>query len=427
MQRELSSGSLKELRRNTMQRSQSGAAQVSFLWIVFLIVLVLFLAGFTYIAWKDKGEMEQSRQDAIAKADQSRNQAIAADTKIQELSVLVGFRDESVVGSSSDKEAIGERLDMLKGKFPDHVSADTQNLEVVINDVVAYGDKMKRDFDEKAATLESEIATRREAQDSLTTIEQNKNTRIQELEAQLSDEQQRSATQKEEDNQRIANLQSQLDDLNSRIRDVESSAELEKQVADKEISTLNARILALSKKLEVLDEPDIPDGQIIATSTKSGLAYIDIGGRDGLRRGTKFDVYRYSKGGELVLKGSIEVRDVETESSMCGITKELFELDPIVKGDVVVNPLYSRNMERTFVLLGRFPATLNRTFIGERLAALGNAVEDKVSSRTDFLVLGDKEQGEFAPELTETDEYKLADKLGVQIVRLNEIWDFIKY
>lgn len=410
-----------------MLRSQSGAAQVSFLWIVFLIVLVLFLAGFTYIAWKDKGEMESSRQNAIAKAEQSRNQAIAADTKIQELSVLVGFRDESVVGSSSDKEAIGEKLDMLKGKFPDHVSADTQNLEVVINGIVAYGDKMKRDFDEKASTLESEIATRRESQDNLTTIEQNKNTRIQELEAQLSDEQQRSATQKEEDNQRIANLQSQLDDLNSRIRDVESSAELDKQVADKEISTLNARILALSKKLEVLVEPDIPDGMIIATSTESGLAYIDIGGRDGLRRGTKFDVYRYSKGGELVLKGSIEVRDVETESSMCGITKELFELDPIVKGDVVVNPLYSRNMERTFVLLGRFPATLNKAFIGERLSALGNAVEETVSSRTDFLVLGDKEQGEFAPELTETDEYKLADKLGVQIVRLNEIWDFIKY
>jgi len=410
-----------------MQRSQSGAAQVSFLWIVFLIVLVLFFAGFTYIAWKDKGEMEQSRQDAIDEADKFRQEAIAADSKLQELSVLVGFRDESVVGSASDKEAINEKVDMLKGKFPEHVSTDTQNLEVLINGVVAYGDKIKRDFDEKAATLEGEIATRREAQDNLTTIEQNKNTRIQELEAQLSDEQQRSATQKEEDNQRIANLQSQLDELNSRVREVESSAELDKQVADKEISTLNARILALSKKLEVLEEPDIPDGQIIATSAEAGLAYIDIGGRDGLRRGTKFDVYRYAKGGNLVLKGSIEVRDVTTESAMCGVTKELFELDPIVKGDVVVNPLFSRNMSRTFVLLGRFPSTINRAFIGDRLSALGNAVDEKVSSKTDFLVLGEKEQGEFAPELTETDEYKLADKLGVQIVRLNEIWDFIKY
>jgi len=410
-----------------MKRSQCGAAHVSFLWVVFLIVLVLFLAGFTYIAWKDKDQSEREKLDAIAKETRATQKDLEAQQKVIELSEIAGFRDESAVGSASDLTAINDKIDVLRGKYPEYVSADITTLDRSIDAIVDRNTKLKRDFDEKSATLETEIRTRREAQGNLTIIEQQMNTRIQELQGQLNDEQQRAAQQKDEDNQRIANLQTQLDELQNRFREVEAQAELATQVADKEISTLEARVLAQSQKLEVLSEPDLPDGQVIATSPESRLAYIDIGGRDGLRRGTKFDVFRYGKGGELIRKGRVEVRDVNEDTAMCGVTLELDDMDPIIKGDIVVNPLYSRDMKRTFVLLGRFPASLNRSFISDRLVALGNGVDETVSSKTDFLVLGDKEEGEFAQELTDTDEYKLADKLGIQIVRLAEIWDFIKY
>jgi len=44
-------------------------------------------------------------------------------------------------------------------------------------------------------------------------------------------------------------------------------------------------------------------------------------------------------------------------------------------------------------------------------------------------VLGEKSlaEGEGAPELTESDEYKLADRLGMRIIRLAELADFLKY
>jgi hypothetical protein len=410
-----------------MRRSQSGAAQVSFLWIVFLVVLVLFLAGFTYIAWKDKGDSDRAKTAAEDAAKQATDRAVEARQEIIELSEVAGFRDETEVGSRSDVEAMNDKIDILKGRFPNHIASDVSNLEATIDGIVNYSNMVKRELDEKTANLETEIRTRQEAQGAIQNIEQQKNARIQELNGMLSDEQQRSAQQKEEDNQRIANLQSQLDELNNRMREVEATAELDKQVAAKEISTLQARLLAQAQKLEVLEEPDLPDGRIVAVSPEAGLAYVDIGGQDGLRRGTKFDVYRYGKGGELVRKGRVEVRDVETESAICGILEEVNALDPIVVGDQVLNPLFSRDLKRTFVLLGRFPTSMNRALISERLVALGNGVEETVSARTDFLVLGDKEQGEFAPELTETDEYKLADRLGVQIVKLNDIWDFIKY
>jgi hypothetical protein len=409
-----------------MQRSESGAAHVSFLWVVFLIVLVLFLAGFTYVAWKDKADMEGTMNEAVRKQEAADKKAASDRNNIILLSEKVGFREEGATAVTSPESA-AEKLDLLKGKFPDHISNDVTTLEDAIDGVVACSDMHKRSFDEKAATLDTEIEARREAQDSLRQIEQQKNTRIQELEGQLSDEQQRSAQQREEDNQRISTLQSQNDEVSNRAREVQASADLAKQLSDKEINTLNARILAMTKKLEVLREPDLPDGQIITTSAGSKLVYIDLGGRDGLRRGTKFDVYRYGKGGELILKGKVEVREVEEDCAMCGILKEINDMDPLIKGDVLVNPLFSKDIERTFVLLGRFPSSTNKSFVSDRLITLGNSVDTKVSSKTDFLVLGDKDQGEFAQELTETDEYKLADKLGVQIVRLNDIWDFIKY
>jgi len=410
-----------------MKKSQSGAAHVSFLWVVFLIVIVLFLAVFVYVAWKEKDAIEQERLAARQEAVQERDKAFQAQESLINLSEFAGFRDEGTIGSTSSTENIKDKVDFLRGKYADHISADASSLERVINGLVDFNNKLKREVDDKAATLETEIRTRREAQDSLRTIEQSKNVRIQELEGQLNDEQQRTAMQRDEDNQRIDNLQSQLDDLSNRLREVEAQAELDKQLARKEVSTLNARILAQSKKLEVIKEPDAPDGRVIATSAESELVYIDIGGLHGLRRGTKFDVFRFGKGGELVRKGRVEVRSVEEDSSLCGILEELDRLDPIVSGDVIANPLYSKDMQRAFVLLGRFPSSMNRAFIAGRLEALGNTVEQTISSRTDFLVLGEKEQGEFSQELTESDEYKLADKLGVQIVKLNEIWDFIKF
>jgi len=398
------------------------------MWVIFLIVLVLSLAGFTYIAWKDKADVESKRDKFEQESKDLTVQLEKAQLETLSLSKIVGFRDDTA-GALSSIGTIKERIDLLKPDFQDHIlSADT-TIEQVVSGLLEAHNLAVRQGNEKATQLDTEIKTREQCQEKLRTITADKDSTIMQLETSLSDEQQRSANQKDEYNQRIANQQTQIDDLGNRIREVEARAESEKQLAQKEVSTLKARIMSLSKKLEVLKEPDLPDGSVIAAAqqTGTGLVSIDVGGRDLLRRGTKFDVFRYGKGGELVLKGRIIVRDVDRDTSVCGVVETVDELDPIVKGDVIVNPLFARNMERTYVLLGRFPGSLNKGFISDRLKTLGGSVDENVSSNTDFLVLGSKEEGEFAQELTDSPEYKLADKLGVQIVRLNDIMDFIRY
>ncbi|MHC4945247.1 MAG: BRCT domain-containing protein [Planctomycetota bacterium] len=406
-------------------RNESGAGQVSLLWVVFLIVLVLGLAGFTYIAFKDKANLDLKYQEAVADEAATFNKNLEISDRINQLSAVVGYKDSPT--ASSSLEAVNDTVTSAKDRFPDYVGMDVKSLEEVFDGMGNAYSALESQLNESKQSLDNEIELRRTAEESINTIESEKNNRISELEAQLSDEQQRAQAQIDEDNQRISNLQSQLDESDQRAREAENTASTQKEMYEKEISLLNTRISAQAKKLEVLREPDQPDGRVLSTSSRTGLAMIDIGREHGLQRGTKFEVFRYGKGGVLIPKGMIEVQDVDAESAKCGILSTIDSLDPIVQGDVISNPHFARNMKRTFVFLGEFPATMDKEFVKDRLTALGAVVGDKVDPTTDFLVLGQKERGEFATELKDMPEFKLASKLGVQMLRVRDLAAFIEY
>lgn len=410
-----------------MKKSETGAGQVGLLWVVFLVVLVLGLAGFTYIAWKDKADQETALKSAQKAADDAQKKFEAKAQMIIDISGAVGFRDEDIELSPTSKMAIEDRMTILREKFSDHISETDTTLAVALDKMVDAYDALERQLNESRQTAAQELDLRRQAEGTINTIQDDMNQRIQELETQLSDEQQRAQAQLDEDNERINNLQAQLDEANNSVREAESRLAAAVETNAKEMTMLNARIAAQAKKLEALREPEKPDGRVVGSMTGSDLVYIDIGRQDGLRMGTKFEVYRHGKGGELLPKGWVEVRRVDKDTAMCGIVDTFDQFDPIVKGDVVVNPHFARNLTKTFVFLGVFPPSMNRGFVRERLMALGADVNDIIDSGTDFLVLGDKEQGEFAVELQDTPEFKLATQLGIQLIRLKELAEYIKY
>ena len=394
------------------------------------MVLVLGLAGFSYIAFKEKAKLEKEKIELIEKEKKSFQKSIDIGEELAELSALVGFRSEdneqSATARSSGK-AISDRLTDLRDDYPDYISKETKTLDRAIEGLIRIHADAVRKLADAQQNLSDETAARQQAESSINEVETEKNAKIAELQAQINDEQQRAQAQLDEDNNRISNLQSQLDEAESRARDVEARLTAAQERSAKEITQLNARIQAQSRKLEVLRDPDTPDGKIIGAVSGSGLVYIDIGKKDNLHVGNKFKVFRFGKGGELIPKGSIEVRKVEEDSALCGILNQVDEYDPIVKNDVVVNPLFARDREKVFFFLGEFPATYSKAFVKNRLTALGAQVAEKVDSNLDFLVLGDKAQGEDAVEVTEMDEFKRASEMGVQFIRLKELVDYIKY
>jgi NAD-dependent DNA ligase len=384
-----------------MMKRESGAGQVSLLWVVFLIVLVLGLAGFTYIAFKDKAQVEQELIQS--KNDATNFYNIGQETKLRldQLSDVVGYRESK--NASSNTTSIQDTIAMAKDKYPEYVSQNVKTLDETVSGIHSAFDATKQQLQQAQQSLDEQMELRKKAEETVNTIETDKNARISELEAQLSDEQQRSQNQVDEDNQRIANLQSQLDEADQKARDAENQRATQEEKYKNEINVLQTRVLAQAQKLEVLREPDKPDGRILSSSTRTGLAVIDAGRKDGLRIGTKFEVLRQGKGGTLTPK------------------------DPIMQGDVITNPHFARDMQRTFVFLGEFPADMDKDFVKERLTELGAVVKDTVDSTTDFLVLGRKEPGEDSQDLTESPEFKLATQLGVQILRVRDLASFVKF
>jgi len=176
-------------------------------------------------------------------------------------------------------------------------------------------------------------------------------------------------------------------------------------------------------------EPEAIDGSVLSVGNTGAVAYIDIGARSGLRRGTRFEVLRPGKSGDLTPKGTVEVRDVEDDMSLVGLTTEPNAFDPILPGDKLRNPHFEANKSLHFFLLGDFPLTMSKEQATARLRELGADVDEQMTAETDVLVLGEKSlaEGDAAPELTDSDEYKLADKLGMRIIRLAELQDFLKY
>jgi len=410
-----------------MMNRESGAGQVSLLWVVFLIVLVLGLAGFTYIAFKDKAALEQQYQELALKEKDTYDKNLETRDQINKLSGVVGFRESAIAGATSNVDSISDTISMARDKYPEYVSTNVKTLDEALMGIHSAYDAVKQQLLAAQQSLAQELELRQKAEENVNRIESDKNTRISELEAQLNDEQQRAQNQIEEDNQRISNLQAQLDEAEQRVRDSENQYATLEEKLQNEINILQARVLAQAQKLEVLREPENPDGRVLSSSTRTGLAVVDLGRRDGLRVGTKFEVLRQGKGGVLSPKGWLEVRSVEEENATCGILSTADPMDPIMQGDVVANPHFARDMKRTFVFLGEFPADMDKEFVRERLIELGAEVKDTVDSSTDFLVLGRKESGDSSQDLTELPEFKLATQLGVQVLKARDLATFVKF
>jgi hypothetical protein len=248
------------------------------------------------------------------------------------------------------------------------------------------------------------------------------------LTQQLQDSEQRAKNQSESDLRRFDELMAAQQASDAAARQAQQSlAEFEVK-SRRDLSLVSAQLKAVAIR-RAPRAPDAPDGQILTVGAGGTIAFIDIGRRSGLRAGTRFEVLRPSDNGELVPSGSmVEVRELQDNIAMVGLVGEANPLDPILPGDSVRNPHFDKTRVMRHYLLGEYPLTMSKEFVAARLAELGAAVDTTLGTQTDVLVLGDKPLGEAdAKDLTETDEYKFADKLGMRIIRLAELAEFLRY
>ncbi|HTV47820.1 MAG TPA: hypothetical protein VMG59_05200 [Phycisphaerae bacterium] len=142
------------------------------------------------------------------------------------------------------------------------------------------------------------------------------------------------------------------------------------------------------------------DGKVIGVSLVDGNVYINLGAADHVTVGLTFAVYNpdlgVGSGEEAGGKGSIIITNVAEHASVAKITN-LATDEEIYPGDLIANPVYHRDLTRKyhFVVYGDFdmngngiPTAHGRNQVIRMIEDWGGVVDDKLTSQTDFLVLG---------------------------------------
>lgn len=415
------------LAHSPSQRAVRGA--VSTMWVIVIVVAWLASLGLWY---SSASGLEQAFEETrnvraeLAETEQRLDEQLAA---LESISLVVGYRDAAVVTSRSDPAAIQADVEAVRQQLGSVLGgADAKpTVQQALSALRSALQSAQSAAAQANTDLQAEVAKRRAAEEAVSSSVTDLRRQLDQVNQQLADERQRADNQSGQDSRRFDELVAAQQASDAAAREAQQAlAEFEVN-ARREKSALEAQVKALAVRREGV-EPEATDGSILSVGSTGAVAYIDLGARHGLRRGTRFEVLRPGKSGELHPMGTVEVREVEDDMALVGLLGEPDAFDPILAGDRLRNPHFEPNEVLHFFLLGDFPLTLSKEQATARLTELGAAVDETLSTATDVVVLGEKSlaEGEFAQELTETDEYKLAEKLGMRVIRVAELASFLK-
>ncbi|NQT18319.1 MAG: hypothetical protein HQ592_01350 [Planctomycetes bacterium] len=152
------------------------------------------------------------------------------------------------------------------------------------------------------------------------------------------------------------------------------------------------------------------DGIILNVDDLGRFCSVDIGLKDGAQVGMQFIVCETEPGGKRREKATIELNDVKPDFSTAGFVETRDKLDPVMKDDDIISPLFKRGQPRVFVFEDDIEL-MERKSLAVRIERFGNKVSDTVTPKTDFVVIKDN-PGKMADEAT---------KWAVRRIRLKDI------
>lgn len=417
-----------------MMRSNRGAARVSIVWIIATGVLFLVSIVFALVAQSDLTNAREQQALAEARRDTAVQETDEASAYARQLSVAVGWYDEESADPRSKVDEIGESISNLRDTFTD-LGAEDDDFQRVIPKIKAAYDAKRREIDDlkgRIQALDNELTV---AQNTTRTVSNEKEDQIGALRTQLADETQTATSRNEELERRLAASNGQVSDTDLDKRRLQNDIAVNERTFRDEKIAYETRIRALTETTKFARDPfsRYPDGKILEVSDKLDLAYIDRGSNHRLVRGIRFRVESGTPGVER-LKGWIEVTDVEASISEVAIVSVVDAFDPIVAGDVIINPLYDPTGGRNAILVGRFSGAYNQKELRLLLARMGINVQEALDPTTHFMIVGseiytDQETGEPLEDpiqAADLPEYRNAEAKGVQIIPIQDIREFFK-
>jgi predicted nucleic acid-binding Zn-ribbon protein len=416
----------------SMKRSQRGAARVSITWLVVFLVLTLVACAFGYLGYEEAEKGKVKAAEAEARAAEATTRDAKSLELYTRLSEILGYypEDASVAASNLEQAKIG--LDAVRSVFPD-LGPDVKTVEVMLRKTADAYLQQKREI----AGLNQALA---DAKSEKTTMEsglrdalRQKDSEISDLRKQLTDEQNTAANRQNELEARVAALNTQRSELDAELRQARNTIEATVRKHTEEMQAAQTRMASIMETVAFTKEPEAEDGRVVSVS-EMGLGWIDIGANNRLARGTRFRVVSGAHNGKSRTKGWAEVTQVKPTMAEVRFYDITDRFDPIVRDDVVFNPVYDPKGERTAVLAGRFSGQFNETELKTLLANMGIKVQDKLAHDTDYLIVGAElyvdENGQTLENPLPPQElavYKSAESQGTNIVSIKQLRDYFKF
>ena len=420
-----------------MHNRQCGAAHVPIVFFILILVMFLGTLVFAWMTANKNSELIKERDDAVAATKAANERQLLADHYIAEIGRVIAKPGKytgkgSIYGDAKLDGVEGvmnpaEIKQMLDKACADSGLAIATGLENVLAALVTHGTQLAsraKDAEgarDKAQTEKAEVDAKfrtatSEASTAAATFSQGLEQARSEFEAA-----------KLASNSRIANLEQNLRDKDSELATArEASATTEKGLRG-EIAKHKMHNSALTAREQLRQPEDVADGKIVGARDRVNVAFINLGTKDLLARGTTFRI-RTPRGNEV--KGYATVTRVEEERAEVELSNVKDPIgDWVREGDLLFNELYTPRMSRTIYLMGRFSAPYNKPELAAMLKRLGNKVVEKMGPGVDTVVLGDDPLNEAADgfsAVTDSEEYKLAVDLHVEFAPLRKIRDLVK-
>lgn len=382
-----------------MARGESQGLQIA---LILFVMLTVVLSVTTYMFWS---RSQQLTQQLDAAQDDARNNRAGMNDALDFKNNVLSY-----IGHSPDAapETVEEdfKADMqLFGQSVPEENRNYRELPKHLSDVVHARNEQVADASDREKRLLAE-------KESISEQEKNLVAAAVKVQTQVEDEL-RSERDKFNDERNTVRLQSEK--LASQLADQRAQVENVNQKTDQAVAAVNEELKRKDRAYELLKEEndkfksetfEVPDGEIAWVEHRNGIAWINLGSADGIRRQGTFSVYEKDVNnlGRAEKKASIEITKVTGSHMAQARIMDAEPANPVMAGDLIFSPVWTIGSKLHFALAGEMDidgdGESDRREIRSVIRTNGGIIDaedgidggepGKLTIKTRYLVLGDR-------------------------------------
>jgi len=318
--------------------------------LIIFVMLTIVLGVTTFIFFQKCDEANQKAAKAEEDAKEKQVEKNRFEEDMNKMKQLIGHPETK--GFDEIKTRFDEDMKKYAGNFPEEARSYTAVLPFLYKtideksaELVAGSDKMQELKDTiialektKEPQVAQALAAAKAAKDDLLKATTDFNTRRQAIITDQTQLQTQMAQARKNSTTQIAQMEEKLQDTTVRLQKLAAiNKEKSSQLRDLTAETF-----------------EVPDGEIRWVNQANGTVWINLGRDDSLQRQTTFSVYPMdtSNLANAGKKASIEVTQILGPHTAEARIVEDAMTNPIMPGDKIHTPVWSRGEQRHFALAG---------------------------------------------------------------------------